>query len=142
MVGYYCTQSRAACQNPLAMKPGLPSVQIHIWKTTNKKISSSFHSALFFFSLHRTCRTAFVLLCHCPVIRSKYKIKNFQHPTHNQAKNSRYLCNSTQGHLLQFLSLPRDKNCDQMEKCLHLREAIPKSKGNLFSVTALPLCFD
>lgn len=35
------------------------------------------------FSLHRACRrTAFVLLCHHPVLRSKYKIKNFFSVSH------------------------------------------------------------
>lgn len=53
--------------------------------TSGKQLTRKSHPVFtqHFLSLHRTCRrTAFVLLCHCPVLRSKYKIKNFFSVSH------------------------------------------------------------
>lgn len=98
----------------------------------------------FFFSLHKTCRRiAFVLLCHHPVLRSKYKIKNFFSVSHTlSSKKIQGTCGTVPKATFCSFSLPRDENCDQMEECLHFREATPKYKEKPFFYHCLPLCFD
>ena len=59
----------------------------------------------------------------------------FQFSTHIKAKNSSYLWNSAQSRLLSVASfIAQGWELWPAERCLHLREAIPKYNGNKFFI--------
>lgn len=77
----FCTQSRAACPSPWQWNLG----SLQPKPTSGKQLTRKSHtvSIQHFLSLHRACRrTAFVLLCHRLVLRSKHKINNFFSVSH------------------------------------------------------------